>query len=360
MFTPCSLDGNTAIDLECHGLGNPGAPSLTGNYENERIWMAADSHSPTIAEATLSCPNCRTHFKLHMAPDTDTTPLIGGSTFKNTAPDPQRCPQYSNSLIDPIITLALGATMSTPPASIPPAAVMGGGGGYDQQGAFNRQQQQTVIQTDFCLQSAVAQPVPSMNTRGETSGIGSMLKYNNSSRRTSTANLNSPSSYCDPPSDHSSPNESNNKRKRSEDNDKPARYVPSRGNYTNSTTSRAPTFSHPITMPSLISAMVWANSGPGSLPRPPTSDTNVPSMNATRLSAPKKSVRGTKRSLGLTHNCTKKNISAKKNVVRSIENRLPARITSKGIIGLCMETILDLLPPFPFWHLGNPDLVASI
>ncbi|KAK7927806.1 hypothetical protein PG985_004804 [Apiospora marii] len=211
VFAPCSFDEDIATDWEGHGFNNLGAPSPIGNYENGRGWMPADSHSPSNVQATFPCPNCRTHIKLNMAPDTDPTPLTGGGTFKNTALDPRQYQRWSNSLSDPIATIAPGTTMSMPPASVQPAAVVGGG--YGLQGAFHRQQQPTV-----------AQPVPPRNTRGATTGTGSILTYDSSSRRTSTANPNSPSSYCDSSSDQSSPNEgnsNNNKRKRLEDKEKP-------------------------------------------------------------------------------------------------------------------------------------------
>ncbi|KAK8128287.1 hypothetical protein PG984_009395 [Apiospora sp. TS-2023a] len=228
--TPCSFDENIGPDLEYRGFGSPGAPDLLRNYENGRGWMA---DSPYNVQATLPCPNCRTHIKLNMVPVgsgsvPDTAPFTGGNTFKNTASDSQQFQRWSNAPSDPIATIAPSTTMSIPPVSIHPAAMVGGGG-YAQQGSFHRQQQPTTLQSGFSVQSAAAQPVPSMSTRGAAIGARTALTYSSSSRRTSTANLNSPVSYCESASEHSSPNEGNNsnKRKRLENKEKPARYVSS-------------------------------------------------------------------------------------------------------------------------------------
>ncbi|KAK7981897.1 hypothetical protein PG996_009585 [Apiospora saccharicola] len=222
VFTPCSFDENIGPDLEYRGFGSPGAPDLLRNYENGRGWMV---DSPSNVQATLPCPNCRTHIKLQIVPDT--APFTGGNTFKNTAPDPQQFQRWPNSPSDPIATIAPSTTMSMHPVSIHPAAMVGGGG-YAQQGSFLRQQHQpTALQSDLCLQPAAAQSAPSMNTIGTATGTGTALTYSSISRRTSSANLNSPVSCCESPSDHSSPNEgNNNKRKRLDNKERPARYVP--------------------------------------------------------------------------------------------------------------------------------------
>lgn len=246
VFTPCSLDENIVAGLEYHDFGSPG-----------HGWMAG---SPSNVQATLPCPNCHTHIKLSMGPDT--TPLAGGGdTFKQTALDSQQSQQWSNSPNNPTASLAPGTTMHVgmPQALIHSAAVTGGQ--YEQRGAFQHQHQPPVNHTGFSLQSP-AQLVPSVNMRGATTGTRPMVTYNGSSRRTSTANLNSPGSYCDSPSDHSSPNEgnsnnnnNNNKRKRLEDKEKPARYVA----FLNILAAAPSSYIFPRNFNSLTSAIVWGS-----------------------------------------------------------------------------------------------------